>query len=175
MAGTAANIRVGACQITFNSVDLGHTLGGVKIKYNPKYTELNVDQYGKTRLDMALLSEMFEVDVPLAEVVYQSWKYSMPVATATAGTGTAGKIVTGANAGALLSASAFALTLHPLAKSAGDTGEDITVFKAVVFDIGDVEYSPDKQRVINVQFTGLIDETQPVGQRLFRIGPANVS
>ena len=175
MAKNVNYIRIGQSDVTFNSVDLGHTKGGVAIKYDPNYAELNVDQYGKTNVDLALVEEKFTVKTQLAEITGANWAVAIPNGTYSSGTAPIGKVLGGANAGGLVSQYAHTLVLHPSKNASSDTGEDVTVFKAVVTEAVDVPYKVDAQRVLEVTFTALIDESQPAGSRLFRIGPANVS
>lgn len=168
-------IRIGQSDVTFNSVALGHTKGGVDVKYDPNYAELNVDQYGKTAVDMALVEEKFTVKAALAEITGANWAVAVPFGTYTSGTAPGGSVKGGANAGGVASAYAHALVLHPSKNASSDTGEDITVFKAVVTEAIDVKYNVDAQRVLELTWTALIDETQTAGSRLFRVGPSSVS
>lgn len=169
----SANVRIRYATITYGTTDLGHTTGGVKFSYNPKFTDLVVDQYGKTAVDKGLDSEVVQAVVSFSEIVYTTFKNIFVLASSSDGTSPFGNVKAGSNAASLLGATAKKLTIHPSNQT--DASEDIVIHKAAITDIGDMELTPDKQTVVPVTFMGLIDESQPTGQRLFRIGPASVS
>src|SRR3990167_7629056 len=77
----ATNVKVGACSVTFNSVDLGHTKGGVEVSYEPVYHDVSVDKFGESIVDKYLMGEKWTVKVPLAEFTIANLKAAMPQGT----------------------------------------------------------------------------------------------
>ena len=122
------NVKVGACSVTFNGVDLGHTKGGVEVSYEPVYHEVTVDKYGETVVERYLMGEKFSAKVPLAELTIANLKVAMPVGT-FAGAGNA-RVLLGKSAGTKASTFTAQLVLHPL--NMGTRANDIVLHKAHV-------------------------------------------
>lgn len=158
-----ANTKIGACDVTFATVDLGHTLGGVTFSYEPNLAEIKVDAYGDTPVDYMVNGELVTVKVNLAEMSVAALKAAIPNHTLE------GSIVHfGAGAGTRLSAKAGVLVLHP--RAATGTTEDITLHKAVVYETVEIPYNNEDQRVFEVTFVALPDESKDAGKRLGAFG-----
>lgn len=161
--GNLTNVKIGVCSATYKGVDLGHTKGGVKVSYKPEYEDIIVDQYGKSVTDKVLTKEVWEIKVPLAETQVANIAKSIPTST------TAGNVTKfGSQAGARLSTGAGELLLHPTAVTG--TAEDWVFYKAVIS--GDIEYTyaVDEERVAEVVFTALIDESKSNGNYHGHVG-----
>lgn len=167
MASTQ-NIKIGACKVLFNGVDLGHTKGGVTVNYKPDFSDILADQWGETPVDKALLSEEFTVTVPLTESQISNIKVAIPLGTV--GGATNGKMTVGKNAGARLAAVAGQLILHPLANAATDASNDVVLYKAVVADEVEIGYNNEDQRILEVTFFAFVDETKADGSWLGHMG-----
>ena len=143
-----------------NGTSIGHTNGGAKFAYEPEFEDINVDQYGTTIVDKVLVGEAVRITVQMAESTQANFHRAMPATTIT-NSGLAG----GSDAGKRLSDSAFELTLHPIALGA-DVTKDIIVYKAVAASSVEVDFK-NEERVYEVEFMGLIDETKSEGNKLF--------
>lgn len=159
-------VKVGACSITFNGVDLGHTKGGVEVTYSPVYKDVAVDMYGETVVEQYLIGEKLTAKVPLAESTIANLKVAMPNTT-FAGAANA-RITLGKKAGAKQSASAAQLVLHPLGE--GTRAFDIVLHKAVVSSEIVLAHKVDEEKVVEVEFMALLDETKSDGNYLGIIG-----
>jgi len=164
----ATNIKIGACSVTFNSVNLGHTKGGVEFTYSPEYADITADQYGTTPVDKALTGETVTVKVPLTETQVANLAVAVPMGTVVGASD--GRVTVGKDAGARLSASAHALVLHPLVNSGTDYSDDIVLYKAAVHGEVVLPFMVDEQRVIEVEFVALIDTTKSTGAYLGHMG-----
>lgn len=160
------NVKVGACSVVFNGVDLGHTKGGVEITYSPVYKDVSVDKYGETVVEKYLVGEKLSAKVPLAELTIANLKASMPNAT-FAGAANA-RILLGKSAGGKLSGEAAQLVLHPL--NMGTRANDIVFHKAVVASEVVLNRKVDEETIIEVTFEALLDETKTDGNYLGLIG-----
>lgn len=161
------NVKVGACSVTFNSIDLGHTKGGVEVSYEPIYHDVSVDKYGETIVDKYLIGEKITVKVPLAEFTIANLKVAMPQGT-FAGAANA-RILLGKTAGATKASSLAAqLVLHPL--NMGTRANDIVIHKAYVSSTVDLKMMVDEEKVYEVEFEALLDETKTDGNYLGLIG-----
>ena len=172
--GADEDIKIGVASVTYKGTNLGHTKGGVVVSYGPEYTDITADEYGKTPVDKALAGEKVTIKVPLAEEAWSNFKVAMPAgrqATGVAGT----NLEVGADAGKLLSEEAGILRLHPTARAAGDLTKDFVGYKAVATGSAELNFKVDEERVIEVTFELLIDETKVAGNRLFHIGIDSIS
>lgn len=160
------NVKVGACSVTYNSVDLGHTKGGVELSYEPIYHDVTVDKYGETVVDKVLIGEKIIAKVPLAEFTIANLKVAMPQGT-FAGAANA-RITLGHTAGTRASTSAAQLVLHPL--NMGTRANDIVLHKAYVASTVDLKMMVDEEKVYEVEFEALLDETKADGNYLGLIG-----
>lgn len=160
------NVQLGVCSVTYNGLDLGHTLGGVEVSYEPVYQDIQVDKYGETIVNQVLTGEKLTAKVPLAEFTVANLKTAIPNAT-YAGAGNA-RILIGKSAGAKQTANAYQLVLHPTAE--GTKRHDIVLYKAVVSSQIMLAHKNDEKKIIEVEFTALLDETKTDGNYLGLIG-----
>ncbi len=160
------NVQVGVCTVTFNSIDLGHTQGGVEVSYEPVYHDVAVDKYGETVVEKYLIGEKLTAKVPLAEYTIANLRNSMPQAT-FAGAANA-RITLGTTAGVKAKAVAYQLVLHPQIE--GTRRHDIVFHKAYVSSSIVLNHKNDEEKIIEVTFEALLDETKSAGNYLGLIG-----
>jgi hypothetical protein len=172
--GKIENIRMGACGVIFDNVSLGHTKDGAEFQFERSFEDLMVDQYGETAVDKALTGQKLTVKVFLAEPSVANLHVAMPEQGHASG-GNGERVGLGVDAGALLRQYAKELVLHPLKNAANDDSEDIHIYKAVSVETVPMNYKVNEQRIIEVTFQALVDETYGNGRRLGHIGPANIS
>lgn len=163
-----ANIKIGACKVTFGGVDLGHTKGGVTVNYSPEYADITADQYGNSVIDKALVGEKMTVKVPLAETQVANLANVLPMGS-LAGAGNK-RLTLGSDAGARLASEAAVLVLHPLVNEASNRDDDVVIYKAVVTGEVELNYSVEDERVVEVEFEALIDTSKSNGSYLGIIG-----
>lgn len=169
-----SNVAIGAASVTWGGVSLGHTHDGAKFIFDRKFQELEVDQYGKTPVDLALVGQDLKVEVTLAEPIVDYLFTAVPEAADAIG-GVGEKLGLGTDAGKSLRSLAKQLILHPLNKVATDLSQDVTIFQAVADEKLELDYKVDGQRVFKVVFRALVDETRGNGYRLGQIGPSTIS
>lgn len=165
MAASIDNVKLGVCSVTYNGVDLGHTKGGVTVTYEPEYHEVTVDKYGNTPVDMKLLGERFTAVVPLAESTLSNFGVAIPE-----GTTSGSKLTIGSSVGDALSDGAAQLVLHPIANASSNLEDDVVMYKAVVSDSVEIAYANDGERILEVTFIALLDETRTDGDYLGMVG-----
>lgn len=161
-----SNVKVGACSVTFNGVDLGHTKGGVEVSYEPTWHEVQVDKYGETVVQKYLMGERLTAKVPLAELTIANLKVAMPQGT-LAGAGNA-RLTLGSGSGAMATSSSYQLVLHPL--NMNTRANDIVFHKAFVTSTVDLKMKVDEENVFEVEFEALLDESKSAGNYLGMIG-----
>lgn len=160
------NVQVGPCSINFNNVDLGHTKGGVEVSYEPVYHDVMVDKYGETVVEKYLMGEKWTAKVPLAEFTIAQLKRVMPKTTFGGAANT--RVTVGAAAGKKATADAAQLVLHPL--NEGTRRHDIVFYKAYVGSSVVLPHKVDEEKVMEVVFEALLDETRSDGNYLGLIG-----
>lgn len=172
MAASLENIQIGRQKITFGGLELGHTDGGCEFSYEPEYTDILVDAFGKTVADKVLVGEAVKVKVPLAEVKLELLKEAIPTGVLVGTTNK--KLTIGSAPGKKLSASAKELVLHPAWLADADKSFDITLHKAVIVSEITLPYKVDEKTVYEVEFLALIDDTKQDGNYLATIGDPSV-
>lgn len=160
------NVKVGVCTVTFNGIDLGHTKGGVEVSYEPVYKDVSVDKYGETVVEKYLMGEKFTAKVPLAEYTIANLRNAIPNATFA---GAANRRITiGKSAGQSAKALAYQLVLHP--QNEGTRAFDIVMHKAFVSSTVVLNHKNDEEKIVEVTFEALLDETKSDGNYLGLIG-----
>jgi hypothetical protein len=65
--------------------------------------------------------------------------------------------------------------MHPRGTAAASRNEDIYIWKAVSIEAINLPFKVDEQRILEVTWQGLVDESRPNGEHLGRIGDADIS
>lgn len=177
MAGEFESIKLGVCDCFWtpngstSEVFLGLTKGGVELNYTPEWYEINVDQFGKTLTDAALVGESISVKIPLAET--DNNKLKMFAHTGTWNE-TDKKLTFGRFPGMRLELVAGKLRLHPIAMGT-DRSEDVTIYKAVNRAPLKLNYKIDGERIYETEFFGMIKRGNGPGKFLWEIGDSTVA
>lgn len=169
-----SNVRIGAASVTFDGNSLGHTKDGVEFSFKRTFEDLMVDQYGETVVDKALKGQELTIKCYLAEPNTSNLSIAIPEGDYSVGD-VSERLGVGTDAGDTLRQYAKELVIHPLKNADDDDSEDIVVYKAVSVEAVPMMYKIDSQRIIEVTFLALVDETNGSGRRLGHIGSAIVS
>lgn len=149
------NVKLGACNVTYNSVNLGLTKGGVQVAITTSKYEMKVDQFGETIVNDIITGRQGSVTVPMAETDLTKLVAVIPGATLITDATTPSKkrlnIPTGA--GISLMDAAAKLVLHPTANASGNKADDVIVPLAGVSGNVQFAFQVDQERVYNVEFT----------------------
>lgn len=158
------NVKMGVCSVSFDGVDLGHTKGGVTVTYEPEIHDITVDLYGSTPAEKVLIGQKLKAKVPLAESSIANLTVAIPESTVD---GT--NLTFGGEVGLRMSSVAGELVLHPIANDT-DLSEDIIIYSAVVVSTLEIPFKVDAERILEIEFEGMIDETKSDGNMLGMIG-----
>jgi len=161
MASTAnvsvPNFDVGPCRVTFKSIDLGGTLGNVKISFKITKAEMYADQFGKTLADESVSGVECTVETEIAEIRDKAKLLAVfPNAL---------EVTAGAQTGLLFqnpitsrsSALAGKLVLHPIREDEGASNYDWTFFKAMPSEESEYTFSPTEQGKFKIVWKVLLD------------------
>lgn len=165
----------GPCSITFNGVNIGHTLDGVEFTAERHFSDVNVDKYGDTPIDKVLTGQNVMLKFKLAQPNYAQLVIAMPEDANYDGAGALDRVALGGDAGYSLRQNSALLTLHPLKNIPTDLSADVTIYKAVSTENVTLPFKVKDQKVIEITMTALVDEEFGVGRRLGHIGYGNVS
>ena len=159
-------VKMGSVDVEINGTDIGHTVGGAELHYEPTYADITVDKYGETPANKVLVGEKWTATVRIAESTLANLKRAIPRGVNTVAT----KLTIGSVAGKLLSENAFRMVLHPTTNASGDKTEDVIFYKAVSTEPVEIPYHVDETKVVEVTFHALIDESKSDGNLLGLIG-----
>lgn len=166
LTSSVANYKLGACSVTFNSIDCGLTKGGVQVDYKPTTVEKKVDKYGDTPVGVALIGQRFEIKFKMAEGDLQHIAQAIAGAAAVMGT-TKFEIDVGSIAGKDLASGT--MVLHPL--NATDTTTDWNFVKVVQIGSPQFQFKNEDGNIYEVTYLALIDETKgATGNGILNIG-----
>lgn len=155
-------IELGSCQVTYKGRDLGHTIGGVTVTYQPEYHETNVDKYGSSVAEKFLVGEKLMAEFELAEYTLANLQDAIPEGTLDGDDA----IQIGSVAGKKASENAGMLVLHPLANAASDRNDDFTIYKGIITNEIKIEHRNDGERLIPVTVEAIVDEGRSDGNLL---------
>lgn len=163
MAQSATNIKLGDGIITYNSVDLGHTKGGVSINFTTEKREVTVDKYGVVPVRVFNNGTRVEVTVRLPELTLENLNMAIPTSALVTGA-TKDEINVGDDAGTEITGAVLVFTPD------ADADMAITIHKAIPMGDFELKFSNDEESYIEARFTGIIDESKSSGEKLMRIG-----
>lgn len=155
-----ANVKLGACSVTWKATDLGYTKGGVEVEVTTAKKKIMVDQFGETEVNEYIQGRSIVVRVPLAETDIELLASVLPGSTlVTDGSDpTKKKISVPSGVGTSLRDLAGSLVLHPYDQPVSYKDEDVTIPLAA--PSGDLSYSfrHDEERIYAVEFYGYVDD-----------------
>jgi len=170
---TTSNMELTPCRVSFGTsgseVDLGGTLGNVKITMKYMKADILADQHGKTVLDRSVNGTEVMVEMEVAEIKDKDlWAVVFPHATTITGAGGAKAIDFKTNLGDKDSAHAKSLVLHPLSMNDSDKSQDHNFAKACASAESELVYSPDGQCKLKLVFRCYPDSAG----KIYRFGDA---
>ncbi len=162
-----SRIVSGPADVTVGGVSVGRTWGPVKARFTPLLREDTCAYTGATPVDYTVVGVRAEVIVTLADHVLENLVLAMPHVLAASGYAGVGYLP-----GRRLSGRAADLTLHPHARAAGDTSEDVTLHRAVCVGVTELAYANTEDRLVEARFVGLADTSRSSGDMVGRVrGP----
>lgn len=153
---------LGPCEITFDSVSLGATFGGVVFRHTEESRPVREDQQGVTNVDELKVGVSCEIEVPLTRS--SLGQLSKVIGNSTY---TGSKLQVGVVVGQSLLDSAKELIIKPIIDSVVSTDSKtwLTVYKAYPRVDLEVNYNFENQRVYKVMFKAFPDDG-----KLWKIG-----
>lgn len=169
MAANVANFKVGHAELTLGGVAIGHTKGGVEITVTQSLYEKKVDKYGDAVVGMVHTGDRVEVKAYFAESDLTHLNKAIATSTLTTGS-TKNDVGIGKEVGDTMSTAT--LVVHPV--DAGvSTADDWNFPKVIAISNPTLIFKPDEERVYEVIFLAIIDESATDGEKLVRIGTSD--
>jgi len=156
------NVELGACAVSVDGTDVGHTSGPVVLRIEPIWRPVREEAHGETPVDHVYLGSAVTVTATFDEKTLANLKRALPYAL-DGGTYLGEGRAPGLRMGAL----ATQVTLHPL--EAADASRDIVLHRAVARGPFALAFEEGRERSFEVVFVGLADPTKPDGERIARL------
>lgn len=161
------NVRLGQCVITYNSVDLGYTNGGVEVTIKNDAQEVMIDEYGTAPVKSYHKGTRIEVKAKLSEYAYTTLVQVINGAVLNEGD-TVDEVTIGQKGGIAIEGAL--LKLHP--SQVTGTAQDVEIYKAIVIGESKLPFKLEGETTYEVTFLALVDETKADGSLLARFGIA---
>ncbi len=157
------SIRLGQCDITYNSVALGYTAGGVVVSIQNDVQETMIDEYGTAPVKSHHKGTRIEVKAILSEYAYNllSKVINGAVLSVSEDSMTIGDKGGRELTGALLK-------LHPTLVSG--VLDDVEIYKAVLIGESKLPFKLEEATTFEVTWLAIIDESKTNGNLLARFG-----
>lgn len=162
-------------------VDLGASLGNVKIAVAIEKAPLKADQTGSYILDQAISGGKYSVTTEIAQTKdFQLAGYLFPTAASVVGTtpydgaSPSAAIQFNNYVGSRSLAVAGNLRLHPQNLAAANTSYDFNFFKACPVEMSEISYGPSEQSRWKVEWM-VFPDTSVTPYKFFRYGKTSIT
>lgn len=175
-----SDVKIGDVEVYIDYSDgngerfLGQTLGGAEFTVERSFEDLLTDKHGSAAIDKVLTGNKIMVKAYLAEPSKENISRAIPEGVHAEGVADS-KVGLGSQTGKLMSDYAGILRMHPRANAPADRDEDIYLWKAVSVESVTLPFKIDEQRILEVTFEALVDESKPDGFHLGQIGDSDIS
>lgn len=163
------NFELTPCRVNYKGVDLGATLGNVKVTVEEKLSELKSDQLASTIIDHKTSGFNCMVETTLAETqLKDNWKVIFPAHKLIQDNLGNKSFYFDSQVGVSMRDLAGPLILHPLSRVDADKTGDILIYLATAEGKADYTFSPTEQQKMKVIWHMYPDfATQPARFMLF--------
>jgi len=158
------NLVSGPATVKVDDTELAHTQGGITFSLNASQRTQTVDKYGSSAVgivhmgdEVGVTAPFGEWDIAIFDEIYQPGDYRAS-GSSSAGTSqgfgrSAGYVYTTAD-----------LKVVPIATSLAE--KLVQIFKAVPVGEFELTFDTESDRIFNVQYTAIVDETKDDGRLL---------
>lgn len=149
------NFHIGAGELTVGGVNVGHTTpDGIVITYEPDVHEHMSGKYGNTPVKATLIGQRLTLQITMGETTAENMSRAMAGAVLDGGS-----VQFGGVAGREIEPVELVMTPY-------DGTEPWTFHAAVPTGSVEMAYQVDNERVFQVTFVALVDESQADGEEL---------
>jgi len=167
MARDTEFLTGGPAQFLLADVNIGHTEGGISVSVAPQNRARMVDEYGSSAVDMIHTGDEVGVTAPLAEWTQATLEqvYDPGRDQLTLGSGNTPYLGIGRTGGYLYTAQDLKVT--PLL--AADANKRVQLYRATPIGEIAINHDADEDRIMSVQFRGLVDDERTDGELIGRL------
>lgn len=151
MAKKTEDVKLGACNVFYDSVDLGYTSGGVVVSIETDTKDILVDQLGNTKISEIIQGRNCTIKVPMAESVLENLVKILPGASLSSNKE---QLIIATGMGENLIDYAKELKLVPI----NESDFTIVIPKAATPGTFDLTYKHDEMRVYEAEFKSYPDD-----------------
>jgi hypothetical protein len=157
----ALNVKLGACKILFDGIDLGYTKGGVEVEVISETHQVSIDQFGESTVNEFITKRNIKVKCPLAETTLDLLEKIMPGSTIISDQYNPAKrrVNVKSGIGINLYKQAKTLILHPIYLPDSNTSEDLIIYKSATAGAMKFAYKHNEERIYAVDFMGYPDDS----------------
>lgn len=150
---TPGNFELTPCRVTYKGIDLGATLGNVKVSIKEDLAELKSDQLGKTVINRKVSGFNAHVETSIAESQNKAnWKVIFPAHRVITNSVGQSNFYFDSEVGTSMTDLAGPLILHPLSRSNSDLSGDFLVYLATANGASEYEFGPEKQVALKIHW-----------------------
>jgi len=161
---------LGPCQVLWNNIDLGPTLGGVTFKEEQHSVDIKEDAHGDSPVDAITTGKVTSVEANFTRSSLTQLEYMIESSTKSA---TNLKVVN--SVGNPMFANSKELILKPLVDNVASvtTSEWLHVHRTYPLGAQELKYDNSGQRIIKVVFKVFPDDLSTQVGEIWRMGPAS--
>jgi len=149
------NVKIGACDIYIDGVNLGLTKGGVVVSISTETKTANDNHFGDILSEELVVGREITVKVPIAETTLENIQKALPATSLTVNS-TKERLDIYENKGTKLR-NAFSVELQLRPIHAASANEYFTIPIAISLGVTSLTYESKKQRVMEVEFRAYED------------------
>jgi hypothetical protein len=169
------NFELTPCRVKFKGIDLGATLGNVKVTIKESLADLKSDQLGKTIIDRRVSGFEAHVETSIAEnQLKTNWKVLFPAHKLVTNNVNQSSFYFDSRMGISMADLAGPLILHPLSRPDTDLSGDVLVYLAAANSASEYEFGPDKQIAMKIHWDMYPDFTSTI-PRFMLFGDPSIS
>lgn len=165
MASDVDNVLGGPGYTTLGGTAIGHTQGGITAKISPKNRPVTVDQFGVSEVNIRHTGDESRMTIPFAEWAAATIaEIYNPGNDQTAGSG-ANYMGIGRSAGYIYTTQAAVIIPFLTAEAA----KKISFHRSTPIGEFEVGFNNENDRIFNIEFANLVDESQDDGELIGKI------
>jgi len=160
------NVLGGPGEVQVDDTQVGHTEGGISVNVTPNTKEVTVDQYGNTPVNSRHLGDSVRMNAPFAE-------WSADVLANAYAAGDAQTAAAGAKFMGIGRSAGFLYTpkdVKAIPMLTADAAKLVQLFRACPVGAIDFSFDEESDRILGVEFAGLVDSSKDDGQLVGKIG-----
>lgn len=165
MASDVDNVLGGPGYVTLGGNSIGHTQGGITANITPKNRPVNVDQFGVSEVNYRHTGDESRMTIPFAEWSAATIAEIYDGGNDQTGGSGAAYLGIGRSAGKVYDTQASEI----IAFLTADAAKKLSFHRSTPIGGFDIAYKTDEDRIFNIEFANLVDESQTDGELIGKV------